>query len=95
MPDKIGGRPLKGPGRNESRATARDRHGPATRRVLPVVERADARDATLKLFNLLMGKVKPPAGAAGWRKRPSGGSGRLGWTRCNGLPHHRDPFDRI
>jgi topoisomerase-4 subunit B len=35
------------------RETAMD---PATRRVLPVFERAEGRDDTLKLFNLLMGK---------------------------------------
>jgi topoisomerase IV subunit B len=35
------------------RETAMD---PATRRVLPVFERAEAHDDTLKLFNLLMGK---------------------------------------
>jgi len=44
------------------RETAMD---PATRRVLPVVERADARDATLKLFNLLMGKGEA-SGRRGW-----------------------------
>ncbi|MGE5468099.1 MAG: DNA topoisomerase IV subunit B [Ignavibacteria bacterium] len=38
---------------DQLRETAMD---PATRRVLPVVERPEARDETLKLFNLLMGK---------------------------------------
>ena len=42
-----------------------NRHDRATRRVLPVVERADARDATLKLFNLLMGKGEA-SGRRGW-----------------------------
>ena len=44
------------------RETAMD---PATRRVLPVFERAEAHDATLKLFNLLMGKGEA-AGRRAW-----------------------------
>jgi topoisomerase-4 subunit B len=44
------------------RETAMD---PATRRVLPVAERPDAHDDTLKLFNLLMGKGEA-AGRRAW-----------------------------
>ncbi len=44
------------------RETAMD---PATRRVLPVSERPEARAATLKLFNLLMGKGEA-AGRRAW-----------------------------
>ena len=49
------------------RETAMD---PATRRVLPVAERPDAREATGKLFNLLMGKGEA--------------SGRRAWMEENG-----------
>jgi topoisomerase-4 subunit B len=44
------------------RETAMD---PATRRVLPVFERGEAHDETLKLFNLLMGKGEA-AGRRAW-----------------------------
>ena len=44
------------------RETAMD---PATRRVLPIFERGEARDETLKLFNLLMGKGEA-AGRRAW-----------------------------
>jgi topoisomerase-4 subunit B len=44
------------------RETAMD---PATRRVLPVTERPEGRSATLKLFNLLMGKGEA-AGRRAW-----------------------------
>jgi topoisomerase-4 subunit B len=44
------------------RETAMD---PATRRVLPVAERAEAHADTLKLFNLLMGKGEA-AGRRAW-----------------------------
>ena len=58
------------PGRNESRAAARDRDGAdhAPRAHLPVVERSDdgAHDETLKLFNLLMGTLGEAAGRRAW-----------------------------
>jgi topoisomerase-4 subunit B len=38
---------------------------PATRRVLPVAERPESRDETLRLFNLLMGKGEA-AGRRAW-----------------------------
>jgi topoisomerase-4 subunit B len=38
---------------------------PATRRVLPVFERSEAHEDTLKLFNLLMGKGEA-AGRRAW-----------------------------
>ena len=49
------------------RETAMD---PATRRVLPVLERTNRRDNTLELFNLLMGKGEA--------------SGRRAWMEANG-----------
>lgn len=49
------------------RETAMD---PATRRVLPVLERTNRRDTTLELFNLLMGKGEA--------------SGRRAWMEANG-----------
>ena len=49
------------------RETAMD---PATRRVLPVLERTNRRDDTLELFNLLMGKGEA--------------SGRRAWMEANG-----------
>jgi topoisomerase-4 subunit B len=49
------------------RETAMD---PATRRVLPVFERSESHDATLKLFNLLMGKGEA--------------SGRRAWMESKG-----------
>jgi topoisomerase-4 subunit B len=49
------------------RETAMD---PATRRVLPVLERNGRRDATLELFNLLMGKGES--------------AGRRAWMEANG-----------
>ncbi len=66
-PDKIEVGRFKGLGEmnpEQLRETAMD---PATRRVLPVAERqgAGARDDTLKLFNLLMGKGEA-AGRRAW-----------------------------
>ena len=43
---------------------------PATRRVLPVLERNNRRDNTIELFNLLMGKGEA--------------SGRRAWMEANG-----------
>ncbi|MDP1524904.1 MAG: DNA topoisomerase IV subunit B [Rhodocyclaceae bacterium] len=64
-PEKIEVGRFKGLGEmnpEQLRETAMD---PATRRVLPVFERGDAHDETLKLFNLLMGKGEA-AGRRAW-----------------------------
>jgi topoisomerase-4 subunit B len=64
-PDKIEVGRFKGLGEmnpEQLRETAMD---PATRRVLPVAERPDAHDDTMKLFNLLMGKGEA-AGRRAW-----------------------------
>jgi topoisomerase-4 subunit B len=64
-PDKIEVGRFKGLGEmnpEQLRETAMD---PATRRVLPVAERPDAHDHTIKLFNLLMGKGEA-AGRRAW-----------------------------
>ncbi len=64
-PDKIEVGRFKGLGEmnpEQLRETAMD---PATRRVLPVFERSEAHEDTLKLFNLLMGKGEA-AGRRAW-----------------------------
>jgi topoisomerase-4 subunit B len=64
-PEKIEVGRFKGLGEmnpEQLRETAMD---PATRRVLPVFERGEAHDATLKLFTLLMGKGEA-AGRRAW-----------------------------
>ncbi len=69
-PDKIEVGRFKGLGEmnpEQLRETAMD---PATRRVLPVFERSEAHDDTLKLFNLLMGKGEA--------------SGRRAWMEASG-----------
>jgi topoisomerase-4 subunit B len=64
-PEKVEVGRFKGLGEmnpEQLRETAMD---PATRRVLPVFERGEAHDDTLKLFNLLMGKGEA-AGRRAW-----------------------------
>ena len=64
-PEKIEVGRFKGLGEmnpEQLRETAMD---PATRRVLPVAERPDAREETVKLFTLLMGKGEA-AGRRAW-----------------------------
>ncbi|MBK7815220.1 MAG: type IIA DNA topoisomerase subunit B [Rhodocyclaceae bacterium] len=66
-PDKIEVGRFKGLGEMNPEQLRETAMAPATRRVLPVVERGDegARDETLKLFNLLMGKGEA-AGRRAW-----------------------------
>jgi topoisomerase-4 subunit B len=66
-PDKIEVGRFKGLGEMNPEQLRETAMAPATRRVLPVIERGDegARDATLKLFNLLMGKGEA-AGRRAW-----------------------------
>jgi len=69
-PDKIEVGRFKGLGEmnpEQLRETAMD---PATRRVLPVIERSDAHDETLRLFTLLMGKGEAAS--------------RRAWMECKG-----------
>jgi topoisomerase-4 subunit B len=66
-PDKAEVGRFKGLGEMNPEQLRETAMAPATRRVLPVVERGDegARDETLKLFNLLMGKGEA-AGRRAW-----------------------------
>jgi topoisomerase IV subunit B len=66
-PDKIEVGRFKGLGEMNPEQLRETAMAPATRRVLPVVERGDegAHDETLKLFNLLMGKGEA-AGRRAW-----------------------------